>query len=92
MTTSTRPSIKPQKGKNMTMPTLRTLVATLFFMGIALLGWFLTPFFLRDTGEIVHARITSQGGLLIGRFLLYIVILTAVCIGVALIGLKNKAQ
>ena len=60
----------------------KTIAAFLFICGIIILCLFLTPFIHNDSGELIHARITFVGKLLVGRFLLYIAALTAVCIGV----------
>lgn len=67
------------------MPSIKSIILPLFILGIILLCAFFTPFLQKDSGELVHASITFQGGLLVGRFLIYIVCVTAVCIAVAMV-------
>ena len=65
------------------MPKSKTVAAAIFFCGMILLCLFFTPFIHNISGELVHARITFVGKLLVGRFLLYIALLAAICSGVA---------
>jgi len=78
--------------KKDSMQNPKVVAAILFFCGIIMLGLFFTPFIHNVSGEIIHARITFVGRLLIGRFLLYIVILIAACIGVLKLGRLHNSR
>ena len=68
------------------MQNSKRIAAILFVLGLTILCGFLTPFIHNDSGELVHTRITFVGKLLIGRFLMYIVLLMAVCLGIIMAG------
>lgn len=68
------------------MQNSKTVAAILFVSGMIMLCLFLTPFIDNDSGKLVHTQITFVGKLIIGRFLLYVVILLAACIGVLKLG------
>lgn len=58
----------------------KTLISFLPVLGIAMLCLFFTPFVDTRSGEIFHSRITFQGSLVVGRFLIYLTLLIAICI------------
>ena len=65
------------------MPNSGIIVAILFVLGMIMLCGFLTPFIHNDYGNLIHSNIFFVGKFIVGQFLIYVVILTAMCIGVA---------
>ena len=70
----------------------RIIAGILFFLGIIMLCWLLTPFISNDSGALIHTHITFVGKLIVGRFLIYIAILAAVCVGVAKLGTAKNPR
>ena len=68
----------------------KIIVSILSVSGMILLCCFLTPFIRNDNGELVHSNIFFVGKLIVGRFLIYVALLMAVCTGVALIGARKN--
>ena len=72
------------------MQSSKSIAAILFVLGLILLCVFLTPFIDNYSGKLVHTHITFVGKLLIGRFLMYLVLLMATCLGVILVSRIKK--
>jgi hypothetical protein len=68
------------------MQQAKNIALFLFLAGAVALLLFFTPFINVASGEVVHTGITFQGRLLIGRLLLYMAALIAICGAVAIFG------
>jgi hypothetical protein len=68
----------------------RIFLLILFVGGLAVLCLFFTPFIDNISGRVVHAPITFAGNLIVGRFLIYVVGITAACLVIAIIGQRKN--